>query len=311
MMTETIDLRNITKFDGSNFQLWKFQVRTVLVASGLLEITEGNIIKTEPRDATYGAWCTKNAKAMCILSSSIEYSQLEYLITCETAAEMWSKPSSIHEQKSASNKLTLMTKFHEYKMLSSDSVAQHVAKIKNMTRQLKDIGEELSEVTVMAKILGTLPPKFNALVTAWDSVNDRDQKKGIFIERLIKEENRLTAVDEASNALATINVRNGKDHRGKIRDWGNASHKNIGNGVESGKPKKKIFICHYCNKKGHIAKNCFKKRDDLKNRRENKKTKKSIRTDDDTQVNSAKLEAFLTVESDFLTSICDSDMFGY
>lgn len=112
----------------------------------------------------------------------MEYSQLEYLITCETAAEMWSKLSTIHEQKSASNKLTLMTKFHEYKMSSTDSVAQHVAKIENMARQLKDIGEKLSEVIIIAKILGTLPLKFNALVTAWDSVSERDQKKEALIE---------------------------------------------------------------------------------------------------------------------------------
>lgn len=44
---------------------------------------------------------------MFILSSSMEYSQLQYLITCATAAEMWQKLSAIYEQKSASNKLAL------------------------------------------------------------------------------------------------------------------------------------------------------------------------------------------------------------
>lgn len=105
-MSENIDLKNITKFDGSNFQLWKFQLRAVLVATGLLEITEGTIAKPEPTANTHAAWSTKNAKVMCIISSSMEYSQLEYLITCETAAEMWSKLSTIHEQKSASSKHT-------------------------------------------------------------------------------------------------------------------------------------------------------------------------------------------------------------
>jgi len=62
-----------------------------------------------------------------------------------------------------------MTKFHEYKMASNDLVAQYVAKIKNMARQLKDIGEELSEVMIMVKIFGTLPQKFNSLFTAWEA----------------------------------------------------------------------------------------------------------------------------------------------
>lgn len=51
----------------------------------------------------------------------------------------------------------MMRKFHEYKITSSNSITQHVAKVENMVRQLKDVGKELSEVMVMAKNLGILP----------------------------------------------------------------------------------------------------------------------------------------------------------
>lgn len=64
---------------------------------------------------------------MFILSSSMELSQLDYLITCESSAEMWQKLRSIYEQQSESNKLILMIKFHEYKMAAGDSVTQHNA----------------------------------------------------------------------------------------------------------------------------------------------------------------------------------------
>lgn len=228
----------------------------------------------------------------------MEYSQFEYLITCETAAEMWSKLSTIHEQKSASNKLTLMTKFHEYKMSSTDSVAQHVAKIENMARQLKDIGEKLSEVTIIAKILGTLPSKFNALVTAWDSVSERDQKKEVLIERLIKEENRLTVMDETTNALAAIKVQDGNIHSKE-----NATRKHRNSDKSSGKNKRQDFNCHYCGKKGHIARNCFKRRDKSENNKDNEKSKRKTNSDD-----SANLEAFLVSGSDCCTRIMNSDV---
>lgn len=227
---------------------------------------------------------------MCIISSSMEYSQLEYLITCETAAEMWSKLSTIHEQKSASDKLTLMTKFHEYKMSSTDTVAQHVAKIENMARQLKDVGEELSEVMVVAKILGTLPSKFNALVTAWDSVSEQNQKKEVLVERLIKEESRLTAIDENSNALAAIKVQDGSTIS---KD---ASRKNRNSDKMSGKNKRKEFTCHNCGKKGHYARNCYKRRDKSENDRDNEKSKRKSNSDD-----SKNLEAFLISEPNSYT----------
>lgn len=58
-----------------------------------------------------------------------------------------------------------MTKFHDYK-IAANSVVQHVAKLENMARQLKNVSENVSNITLMAKILGTLPAKFSAFVTA-------------------------------------------------------------------------------------------------------------------------------------------------
>ena len=130
-MADLSDLKNIPKFNGQNFQLWKFQMRTVFVAQDLLEIVEGTEIKpeaTENNAAVVKAWTKKDAKAISILASSIDYMQLDYLVTCTTSREIWTKLSSIHEQKSASNKLALTNKFHEYRMAQTDSIAQHFAK---------------------------------------------------------------------------------------------------------------------------------------------------------------------------------------
>lgn len=80
------------------------------------------------------------------MSSGVEYSQLEYLITCITAKEMWQKLCLIHEQKSEANKLLLMKRFHEYKMASDDSVAHHVVKLQNIVAQLKDVGENVCPI---------------------------------------------------------------------------------------------------------------------------------------------------------------------
>lgn len=166
-------------------------------------------------EAPKKAWKKRDAKAMYILSSSMEPGQLEYLLTCETSADMWKKLSSLHEQRSESNKLVLMTKFHDYKMAGNDSVAQHIAEVENMARQLSDLGEKLSDVTIMAKILGSLPSKFSAFVTAWDSVDPDKQSLDSLTTRLIKEETRITVMDENTNALAAMNVRKSRKHTDK------------------------------------------------------------------------------------------------
>jgi len=40
-MAESIDLRSVTKFEGSNFQAWKFQLKAILVANELTSIVDG------------------------------------------------------------------------------------------------------------------------------------------------------------------------------------------------------------------------------------------------------------------------------
>jgi len=85
-MPHSIDLRSIEKFDGTNFQAWKFQMRAILIANKLTEIVY--CIKKRERAISEVARDESNAKAMVIILATVEASQLEYLLICETAAEM-------------------------------------------------------------------------------------------------------------------------------------------------------------------------------------------------------------------------------
>lgn len=117
--------KSMTKFDGTNFQLWKFQIVSLLTTHEIYDVVNGDRPHPGDAEATAAArkrWIKENSKAMFLISAAIHYSQLSYLTTCRTAKEMWDKLKAIHEQKSASIKLILLQKFHEYTMASNDSV---------------------------------------------------------------------------------------------------------------------------------------------------------------------------------------------
>ncbi|XP_018310439.1 uncharacterized protein [Mycetomoellerius zeteki] len=109
----------------------------------------------------------------------------------------------------------------------------------------------------MAKILGTLPSKYNAFISAWDSVSAAEQTLLLLRERLIREEAWMTSTDEISSALAATTIstegKRGRHHRR--------------NGEE---PHKKKIVCCFCSKTGHLAKYCFAKKKALKTRDNNK-----------------------------------------
>lgn len=255
-MSDQISLKDVSKLDGSNYQLWKFHMRAIFNAYGLLDIVNGGVLEPPATDSGHSSWVKRNGKAMHIISSSLEPSQLELLITCESAADMWSKLVSIHEQKSATNKLLLMTKFHDYRMSSSDTVTQHIAKIENMARQLRDVGERVSDITIMAKIIGSLPSKYSAFITAWDSVDPDRQTQAYLTERLIKEEARMTTNDEAASALAATSARerntSQEEQREKTQQQGGSSQQ-----------QRRSVECFYCHNKGHIARSCRKRQRDI------------------------------------------------
>jgi len=101
----------------------------------------------------------------------------------------------------------------------------------------------------MTKILESLPRKYNAFVTTWDSVECGEQTLDNLRLRLINEEVRMTATDEASDALVAISLKVNKTQQ-RTREK-RPQHSRT-DSVE----------CYYCHKPGHYAKNCRKKKTD-------------------------------------------------
>jgi len=78
-------------------------------------------------------------------------------MNCETAKEMCDKLLSIYEQKSGTSISLLQEKFYSCVMDIVDSMAGHISKLENVSKQLAQSGEPISDSMLMTKILMTLP----------------------------------------------------------------------------------------------------------------------------------------------------------
>jgi hypothetical protein len=101
---------------------------------------------------------------------------------------MWKRLWAIHEQHSRENIHILQSKFFSYKMQSLDTVAVHISRIKNMARQLSDLGCPIPESMVVTKILCSLPPSFNTVGSAWDNLPTEMQIVHNLTVRFLKQE---------------------------------------------------------------------------------------------------------------------------
>lgn len=237
----------IQKFDGKNFQLWKYQMETIFRSEkNLFEVITG-VIQRPKDEQTGAAWDHLNAKGMLLISSGMEYEQLQTVVSCKTAPEMWNRLKSIHEQRSVVNKLQLKQQFFNYKMSETDTVAKHLSKIDSLAQVLSDVGEAVTEVDKIAKALGSLPIKYNGFITAWDSYDERKQTYDNLVARLLKEEKRLSESEDMALAFASLNT--GKNLKTKEFKEYNQKEKTF---------DRRNVECHYCKKKGHYKSECRK-----------------------------------------------------
>ena len=190
-----------------------------------------------------------DATARFIILSNLDEAQQGCVLSCVSAKEMWDKLGLIHEQKTATNKLGLLQTFHTYRMSEADTAVQHVARVTNMASQLKDVGENVSDATIMAKILASLTGRFSTLQVASDSVEPARQTLDNLQERLIREDTRLNGDDEKSEALAAT----AKSRRAR-------GPKSAENKKTENKRDMKDVQCYKCQRIGYIATRCRNKR---------------------------------------------------
>ncbi|NBX97749.1 hypothetical protein EBQ81_02685, partial [bacterium] len=185
-------------------------------------------------EAAWKEYMNKNRRAMIILASSVEVSQMIYIKPHTFAKDAWAQLNKVYQQTTIANQLFLREQLRDIKQKDGEKVQEFVTRLLGIQQQLDGAGAQVEEQELVLKLLEGVLPKYRVFVTALEAQGGT-LSFGEVVAKLQHEELRRHNHEDKEGALM------GK-HQGKQK------------GKPQGKQQKK---CFHCNKAGHFKKDCY------------------------------------------------------
>ncbi|GAU43570.1 hypothetical protein TSUD_368940 [Trifolium subterraneum] len=279
----------------SNYDNWSLRMVALLGAHDVWEIVEKGLVI--PENETTLSQTQKDSlrdsrkrdkKALCLIYQGLDEDTFEKASGAKTAKEAWEKLQTSYKGADQVKKVRLQTlrkEFEALHMKESELISDYFSRVLTVTNNLKRNGEKYDDVRIMEKVLRSLDPKFEHIVTVIEETKDleamtieqllgslqayeeRKKKKEDIEEQVLK-----TQVDSPREEHGPSNQRRGDDRgRGRGRGYGggrgwrpnddNNQRGEIssrGRGRGSPKPRydKSRVKCYNCEKFGHYASEC-------------------------------------------------------
>jgi hypothetical protein len=253
-------------FDGkSNFLNWAHQV------SFQFDLETWNVVigKTKrPEDisecesasvqATHKAsvlnWSKLNREALAKIFCLLKNDVVTNLRNLNTAYEVWTRLHVLYTKGTSQHVQSWKQKLYNFKMLPNETIDQMQSRLEDIVSNLDRLNSPISDEDKVGFVLNTIHDKFPFFPSAWESVATAEQTFSNLIARLLREESRLPNKGDDSNNVALLTT----TKNDKFRSC-NCTHQD-----SCSLTSKSKNTCSYCNKQGHSADRCYKRKNDLK-----------------------------------------------
>ena len=146
----------IEKFDGADFGFWKMQIERLSVPKNVVSTLLGKKLDDIKEDD----WNLLDRQALGVirLTFSRNVANVAFNIVKEkTTAGLMAALSSMYEKPSASNKVHLMRRLFNLRMMEGASVAQHLNELNTITTLLSSVKIEFDDEVRALILLSSLP----------------------------------------------------------------------------------------------------------------------------------------------------------
>ena len=207
----------IENFDGTNFAYWRMQIEDYLYGRKL----HLPILGTKPESMKVEEWTFLDRQVPRVIRLTLSRSIAHNVVKEKTTADLMKALSGMYEKLSTNNKVHLMKKLFNLKMVENASVAQHLNEFNTITNQLSSVEIDFDDEIRALIILASLPNSWEAMRMAVSNSTGKEKLKYNDIRDLILvEEIRRRDASETSGSSYVLNL--------ETRDRGNEKNSNRG-----------------------------------------------------------------------------------
>lgn len=198
----------------------------------------------------------RDAKALFFIQQAVDESIFSRIAGASTAKQAWTTLKT--EYQGSSKVITvklqsLRRDFETSSMKPSESVQEFLARVSSVVGQMRSYGDQITDETVVAKVLRSLSSKFDHIVAAIEE--SKDLSKFSFDELM----GSLQAHEARINRSVTKDDEKAFQIRGEnesTRGRGRGSYRGRGRG------RNNSLRCSHCNKIGHTEQFCWAKQNE-------------------------------------------------
>ena len=163
----------------------------------------------------------------------------------KTTVDLMKALSSMYEKPSANNKVHLMKKLFNLKMVDGTSVAQHLNEFNTITNQLSSVEIDFDDEIRALIILASLPNSWEAIRMAVSNSAGKSKLKYDDIQDLIlsEEVHRRDASTNNAQDQALVMENRGRNRSRGLDDWAKSNDKSQSKARSQFKEMRECFHC--------------------------------------------------------------------
>jgi len=188
------------KLNDTNYHIWKDYMESLLVDKGdlymLVDGTETAPL-TGPNSKATVAFKKKQRLARAIIRLNVEPNQLVYCKP-EDPKEIWDGLAAAHNAPGLASLMSLRRTFHTMSKDIDVSMRTWIASVRDVASCIIELGSDVAVEDIILALTRGLPPTYESLIVALDSMDHANLTVDYVIQRLLDEEER-----QVSNATLT------------------------------------------------------------------------------------------------------------